>query len=176
MKYRRQVVESFNYVSVIEKALENNGQKVGSTGGKHNILLSQHMQILQEKKILKNAGMLSTNQGIGRVCHNGTLVDKFILTRKAISMCELIFNQNSNLDFHKHRRFFDLDQELKWKLNDCDKLSKESCYICEKQQYCIIFYQRDKSLYMNNDNNINQELVQIKDSAFIAKLRQEYKV
>lgn len=64
---------------------------------------------------------------------------------------------------------------MKWKLSDNKNKSKDSCYICEKQQYGMIFYQRDKSLFLNQ-KNINKELIEIKDPVFIEKLRAEYRL
>lgn len=62
---------------------------------------------------------------------------------------------------------------MKWQLNDNNCSGKDVCYVCEKQKYCLIFYQRDKSL-MINEKGINKELVEIKDPVFLAKMKSEY--
>ena len=89
-------------------------------------------------------------------------IDKFILSRKSNYVAELIFNQNQNQDLDKKIRFFELDHEMKWKLADNGSPNSDSCYICEKQRYCMIFYQRDKSNYLNQ-KGINKGLIEVKD-------------
>ena len=76
-------------------------------------------------------------------------MDKFILTRKSNYVAELIFNQSPDQDLDKRIRFFEIDHEMKWKLSDNKCPQTDSCYICEKQRYCIIYYQRDKSIFLN---------------------------
>ena len=100
-------------------------------------------------------------------------MDKFILSRKSNYVAELIFNQNPVQDFDKKLRFFEIDHEMKWKLADNNSPKTDSCYICEKQRYCMIFYQRDKSNYLNR-KGINKGLTEVTDASFIEKLRGEY--
>lgn len=139
MKQKKEHVDKLNYVNVIKTTLGQDSTQV-DPDSKFNIILSQQMSNLSEKNILKTAGLQSQSKGIGRSCHHGSGFDKFVVSRKAINMPELIFNQNSSSDFQKKRRFFDLDQEMKWQLKDNNCSQKDVCYICEKQQYTIVFY------------------------------------
>lgn len=105
----------------------------------------------------------------------GSQMDRFVLSRKSNNVPELIFNQTPELDFDKKRRFFEIDHEMKWRISDNNSQGREPCHICERQQYCIIFYQRDKSL-LRMQKNINKELIEVDDPVFIEKLRAEYRL
>lgn len=131
------------------------------------------MQLVGEQKILKKAGHLSYLNGIGRGCYQGSQMDRFVLSRKSNYVPELIFNQSPDQDLSKKHRFFELDHEMKWRLSDNDSSAQDICFICEKQQYCMIFYQRDKSMLLS-EKNINKELIEIHDPDFVALLRSEY--
>lgn len=73
------------------------------------------------------------------------------------------------------RRFFEIDHETKWRLNDNSCPGKNVCYICEKQKYCLIFYERNKTLMINN-KDINTELIEITDPIFLDKMRSDYRL
>lgn len=57
------------------------------------------MSNLKEMRMATKTGYLSSNEGIGRSCNKGSCFDKFVMTRKAINLPELIFNQNSHYDY-----------------------------------------------------------------------------
>lgn len=86
---------------------------------------------------------MSNCNGRGRTCHKGSKIDKFVLTRKN-NLPEMVFNQNSRQDFNNKKRFFEVNHDQKWCLNDNDCSNRDVCYICEKQKYTMIFYQRDQ--------------------------------
>lgn len=90
-------------------------------------------------------------------------------------MPELIFNQFTDQDLYKKHRYFEIDHEMNWRLNDNNCPRHDACYICEKQQYCMIFYQRDKSTYCNQ-KGINKGLIQIDNPEFLEMLRAEYRL
>lgn len=119
---------------------------------------------------MQKAGFLSSCNGIGRKFSNGSQLDKFILTRKN-NLPELIFNQNSGQDLNNKQRFFEIDHSQQWRLSDNNSTHKDGCYLCNKHQYTIIFYKRNK---VGETQHKNKELVEIKDEDFVQKLHSEY--
>ena len=72
----------------------------------------------------------------------------------------LIFNQRIASDYSNHK-FFNTHSSL-WQLS-----KNNDCYICEKYCYSMIFYQRGILA-------VNSDLVEIKDSEFLLKLKLEF--
>jgi len=59
-----------------------------------------------------------------------------VLSRKP-GYPELIFNQDPRNDKNHKIRHFEKDHEAQWKF---DPKKPNSCYVCEKQKYTMIFY------------------------------------
>ena len=75
---------------------------------------------------------------------------------------EFVFNQDPRQDMNNKKRYFEIDHAQKWRVADQNSLPHEKCYMCNKQTYSLILYERneDKSL-------CNRELFEIKDEKFI---------
>ena len=75
---------------------------------------------------------------------------------------ELCFNQRLLNDLERDKRFFLPDAEMSWKMS-----VRNECFICDKYQYGLIFYQRGNLA-------VNPELNRVNDEEILAQLRYEY--
>ena len=87
----------------------------------------------------------------------GSGIDRITLSR-FWNIPEMISNQNPKIDENNKNRFFEPDQILRWNISDNDVLGKDHCYICQRQKYTLIFYERAAP-----KKKANRELYEIKD-------------
>ena len=99
--------------------------------------------------------------GTGRLDDN--IFDRFVLTRK-LNHPELLFNQNTKYDQGKNAkyRFFKPDAQKDWKLS-----AQNECYLCNKHQYTLIFYDKN-CLYRNKG------LTEIKDKVLLKQIKDDF--
>lgn len=141
-------------------------------------MLSMSMQLQTQMSTLKKSGLLSAGLGQRSNLDKGSTVDRMILTRK-LNLPELIFNQDSRQDRNVKKRFFEIDHGHKWTMADNHNhhQKKDVCYVCQKQKYSLIFYERDPhgSCKISSASK-NKELIPIEDAEFLAHLKSEYRL
>ena len=124
------------------------------------------MDLITKQKQSMASGHFTDCHGIGRNMHKGHGHDHFVIY-KGINLPELVFNQDPRQDQNVRKRYFEVDHFGKWTVSD-NQNKKNNCFICQKQKYTIVFYERNAQG--------NQNLFEIKDKEFIKKCRAEYKL
>ena len=83
--------------------------------------------------MLRNAGFLCNTNGTGRSSHFGSQLDRYVITRKN-NIPELIFNQNSYQDYNVKKRYYDVDHDQRWTLNDNTCQNKDVSRLGEEER------------------------------------------
>lgn len=126
--------------------LELKKEQFGQKRQKEELLKQFQAEQVQNHKLALDA----QQSGVART--QTSINDKFILTRM-INRPELIFNHGQGPAFAQ--------QNDTWNLVD-------ECFICSQHRYTMIFFNKGVL------DSTNPDLVEIKDKAFVAKLKEEY--
>lgn len=155
----------FDYTKAVQKNYMNIRKPENKTiRDEISLKNRQKNYLLVGEEIKQNDKMKQINQarnfeGNGR--EECSSIDFFVLTR-VLNHPELLFNQQTKYDRDIANRFFRKDSMLEWQISNGNE-----CYICNRYQYTMIFYERGILAQ-------NTELTEIKDERILNELKYEF--